>query len=204
MDLTLLMRGVVLGFSIAAPVGPIGILCIHRTLAEGCAAGIVSGLGAATADAFYGCVAAFGLVSVSSFLSGQRTALRLLGGVFLCYLGLRALVARPPETPSRAGTRGLLHAYASTVLLTLTNPMTILSFAALFSALGIAGDRASYASASSLVIGVFVGSASWWLVLSVLVGALRNRVSARAMRWANRGAGAAMIAFAALVFAGAL
>jgi threonine/homoserine/homoserine lactone efflux protein len=133
-----LLGGIILGFSIAAPVGPIGVLCIRRTLAEGRASGLVSGLGAATADAIYGCVAGFGLTFISSFLVNQQRWLHLVGGAFLCYLGIRTFLARPADQAALAQGSGLIGAYGSTFLLTLTNPMTILSFTAVFAALGVA------------------------------------------------------------------
>src|SRR5262245_23551445 len=172
MDASLLLRGLLIGFSIAAPVGPIGVLCIRRTLADGRLAGLVSGLGAATADAFYGCVAAFGLTAVSGFLISQQTWLRLFGGLFLCYLGIRTLLAAPAEKPAIATGRrpspgrGLLAAYTSTFALTVANPATILSFAAIFAGMGAGITSRSYASAALLVSGVFLGSALWWLLLS--------------------------------------
>jgi LysE type translocator len=124
----LFLRGLVIGFSIAAPVGPIGVLCIRRTLADGRAAGFFSGLGAATADALYGAVAAFGLTAISSVLIGQATWLRLGGGLFLCYLGIKTFLARPAAEATPARATGLIGAYVSTLLLTLANPTTILSF----------------------------------------------------------------------------
>ena len=139
MDISLFLRGLVIGFSIAAPVGPIGILCIRRTLADGRASGFLSGLGAATADALYGCVAGFGLTVVSAFLVDQRTWIQLIGGVFLLALGVRTLRSRPAERAAQASAgRGLAGSYLSTLLLTLTNPMTIISFAGIFAALGVA------------------------------------------------------------------
>jgi threonine/homoserine/homoserine lactone efflux protein len=198
-SLDFLIRGFALGFSIAAPVGPIGILCIRRTLAEGRASGLASGLGAATADALYGCVAAFGLVSVSAFLVGQQTWLRIAGGVFLSFLGLRAIASRPSDGAAALKRRGPLGAYVSTFALTLTNPMTIVSFAAVFAGVGVVGGDADYASAGSLVAGVFLGSAAWWLILSLVVGALRQRISPRVLRWVNVAAGAAMLGFGAWI-----
>lgn len=130
--LSVFLRGLLIGFSIAAPVGPIGLLCIRRTVADGRMVGFVSGLGAATADAFYGAVAGFGLTVVSGALVHGQTPLRLVGGAFLCYLGVRTFLARPAQTAAVAGRRGLLGAYASTLALTLTNPSTILSFVAIF------------------------------------------------------------------------
>ena len=166
MDYSLFLRGLVIGFSIAAPVGPIGVLCIRRTLANGRAAGLATGLGAATADGMYGCVAGFGLTFISSVLIDQQLWLRLFGGLFLCYLGIKTLLSRPAEQEAKAGGTGLLGSYASTFLLTVTNPMTILSFAAIFAGLGLANTSGSYASAVILVLGVFLGSATWWLLLS--------------------------------------
>ena len=137
MEIPFLFQGVLLGFSIAAPVGPIGVLCIRRTLAEGRLTGFVSGLGAATADAIYGLVAGFGLTFVSSLLVGGQFWMRLVGGAFLCYLGARTFLAKPAQRTASATGSGLLGAYASTLVLTLTNPMTIFSFAAVFAGLGV-------------------------------------------------------------------
>lgn len=184
-----------IGFSIAAPVGPIGVLCIRRTLAEGWANGLVSGLGAASADAIYGSIAGFGLAFISNFLVSQQVWLRLVGGVFLCYLGLKTLLARPAEQASTGKGKGLLAAYASTFFLTLTNPITIISFAAIFAGLGLAAARGNYGSAGVLVLGVFLGSAAWWLLLSSGVGILRARFNPDLLRWVNRISGAIIIAF---------
>lgn len=196
MDATFFFRGLLIGLSIAAPVGPIGVLCIRRTLAQGQAAGLVSGLGAATADALYGFIAAFGLTFISGFLIDQQTWLRLAGGLFLLYLGCKTLLAKPagPTAPTPAGGRGLLAAYTSTLFLTLTNPITILFFAGIFAGLGAAGSG-SYASAAILVLGVFAGSALWWLTLSGLVGLFRARFDARALRWVNRASGLVITGF---------
>jgi threonine/homoserine/homoserine lactone efflux protein len=185
MDIGTLLRGIVLGFSIAAPVGPIGVLCIRRTLAQGQLVGLVSGLGAATADALYGLVAAFGLTLVTSFLVAQLNWLRLIGGLFLLYLGIKTFLAEPAEQAASVAGEGLMGAYVSTLFLTLTNPMTILSFAAIFASLGIADTRGDYAAAGVLVVGVFTGSALWWLLLSGGVSLFRDRLSPSALRWAN-------------------
>lgn len=201
MDVSLLLRGLAVGFSIAAPVGPIGVLCIRRTLADGRAAGLVSGLGAATADAIYGSIAGFGLTFVSGFLLSQTGWLRLVGGAFLLYLGIRTLLSRPAERPAAASGTGLARAYASTFLLTLTNPATILSFVAVFAGLGLASAGGDYAAATLLVLGVFSGSALWWLLLSGGVSLFRARFDPRAMRWVNRLSGVVIATFglAALV-----
>jgi threonine/homoserine/homoserine lactone efflux protein len=190
-----LLKGIAIGFSIAAPVGPIGVLCIRRTLSEGRASGFVSGLGAATADAIYGCIAGFGLTFISSFLIGQQAWIRLFGGLFLCYLGISTLLASPAEEPASAGKSGIVSAYGSTLLLTLTNPLTILSFAAIFAGLGVADTSGDYGTAMTLVLGVFVGSGLWWLLLSGIAGALRTRFNTRALLWVNRISGIVILAF---------
>lgn len=204
MDLGLLVRGLIIGFSIAAPVGPIGILCIRRTLAEGRMAGLVSGLGAATADAVYGCIAGFGLTFLSSLLISQTLLLRLGGGIFLCYLGIQTFLAKPADKAATASGSGLPGAYLSTFALTITNPMTILAFAAIFAGLGLAGTDGSYGAAVLLVAGVFAGSALWWLLLSSGAGLLRAKLDGRGMVWINRISGAiitvsGLVALASLV-----
>ncbi|HLZ21816.1 MAG TPA: LysE family transporter [Ktedonobacterales bacterium] len=196
MPVSFLLRGLLIGFSIAAPVGPIGVLCIRRTLALGRLTGFVTGLGAATADFTYGCVAAFGLTAVSSFLLSARLWIHLLGGLFLAYLGVRTILSYPAERPAATGSAANLGgAYASTVVLTLTNPATILSFAAVFAGLGIASTSGSYGTASALVAGVFIGSVLWWLLLSSGVSALRSHFNARLLIWVNRVSGCILLAF---------
>jgi threonine/homoserine/homoserine lactone efflux protein len=194
------LTGLLIGISIAAPVGPIGVLCIRRTLAHGTMTGLASGLGAATADAAYGCVAAFGLTAVSGFLVRQQMALGIVGGGFLCYLGIRTFCSRPAAGSATPGGAGLLSAYASTVLLTLANPATILSFAAVFAGLGL-GRSADYGSAVRTVAGVFLGSACWWVILSGGVGMVRSRVADSWMRAINRVSGAVLFGFGLAAFA---
>ncbi|HOO88917.1 MAG TPA: LysE family transporter [Synergistales bacterium] len=186
MDLSILFRGVVIGFSIAAPVGPIGVLCIRRTLTEGRASGLVSGLGAASADAVYGCIAGFGLTFLSNFLVSRQTELRLAGGLFLLYLAVKTFFAQPAQKAAEVRGHGLLGAYLSTLFLTLTNPMTIISFAAIFAGLGLAEGSGNYISAGVLVLGVFAGSALWWLLLSGGFGLFREKFTASGLRWLNR------------------
>jgi threonine/homoserine/homoserine lactone efflux protein len=198
MDISFVLKGLLLGFSIAAPVGPIGVLCIRRTVVNGRAAGLVSGLGAATADALYGCVAGFGLTFVSNAILGLRVWLNLLGGLFLCYLGIRTFLSVPAEEAASLSDGGLGRSYLSTFLLTLTNPMTILSFAATFAGLGLAAGSTgftSYRASISLVLGVFAGSALWWLLLSSVVGLFRHRINVRASRWLNRVSGLILVGF---------
>jgi len=195
MDIIFLLKGLVIGFSIAAPVGPIGVLTIRRTLAQGRTSGLVSGLGAATADAVYGCIAGFGLTFISDLLVGQQTWLRLVGGVFLCYLGVKTMLAKPARQAASAEGNGLISDYASPFFLTLTNPMTIISFAAIFAGLGLAGTGGNYVSAIILVLGVFSGSALWWFLLSNGVGTLRGKFDQRRLQWVNRISGTIITGF---------
>jgi threonine/homoserine/homoserine lactone efflux protein len=214
MDFSFVLRGFILGFAIAAPVGPIGLLCIQRTLNQGHWMGLASGLGAATADAFYGAVAAFGLTLVSTFLIEQQFWLALAGGLFLCYLGVRTLLTAPAahaaqsETASvgalGVGASGLGRAYASTFLLTITNPLTILSFVAIFAGAGLATTGGDTAAAAWIVGGVFLGSAAWWLLLSGGVALLRAHISANVLLWVNRAAGAILVLFGVAALSRAL
>ena len=190
-----LLRGLLVGLSIAAPVGAIGVLCIRRTLAEGRVVGFATGLGAATADAVYGSVAAFGLTFVSNVLIGQQGWFRLIGGLFLCYLGVKTFRAAPAvQTVSLKGA-GLFGAYVSTFFLTLTNPLTVLSFVAVFAGLGVGSASQDYISAGALVLGVFLGSAMWWFVLSGGASLFQSSLGPDGLRWMNRISGVVIVCF---------
>ncbi len=204
MEPTLFLRGLVLGFTIAAAVGPISLLCIRRTLAEGRLVGLVSGMGVATADATYGAIAAFGLTAVTDLLVDWRRVLGIVGGAFLLWLAWRTFRSVPGEAGSNPtnGRRGLPAAYLSTLGLTLTNPMTILSFAALFVGLGVTGGDAS--GATSLTLGVFAGSAAWWVVLVSAVGALRSRLTPIGLRRVNVASGLIIGVFAVVALVSAV
>lgn len=196
-------KGVAIGFAIAAPVGPVGVLCIRRTLHFGRWVGLFSGLGAASADAAYGAVAGFGVSSVAAFLLEFEDWLRVLGGLFLLGLGARILTRAPagqaaPPTPVQPR---LIGAFTSCFLLTLTNPATILSFVAIFAGLGLVGLAGDYVAAAALVAGVFIGSAVWWLALSASVGLLHGRMNAATLPWINRISGSVILAFGAFALA---
>lgn len=190
-------KGILIGFAIAAPVGPIGLLCIQRTLARGRWSGVLSGLGAASADAVYGGIAGFGLASLANLLLAWQTPLQLLGGLFLLYLGWRTWQTPPAVEQARVRpTRaGLLGDYLSTLALTLTNPVTILAFLAIFAGLGLAAEGRDFAAAGALVLGVFVGSLLWWLLLAAGVGLLRGRLTPTALRGINRASGLLIAGF---------
>ena len=200
MSIDLFLKGLIIGFAIAAPVGPIGVLCMRRTLSDGRIAGFVSGLGAATADAFYGCVAGFGLTWISNFLIRQQFGFRLIGGVFLFYLGVKTFISKQPATETASKGNGLIGGYASTFFLTLTNPVTIISFSAVFAGLGLAEAGGDYLSAGLLVWGVFLGSAAWWLALSGGVAFFRDKFTERGLKWVNRIAGSVLTVFGLAAF----
>ncbi|HXP30284.1 MAG TPA: LysE family transporter [Stellaceae bacterium] len=175
MLLTTLLKGIVIGIVIALPVGPVGVLCVRRTLFEGPAFGIVSGLGAATADTIYAIVAGFGLTVVREEILAHEHWLGALGGVFLLYLGINALLRHQVPEAEPLGGEALLGAYASTFALTITNPITILAFAAIFAQLGVA-EGATLADIGALVLGVFLGSLLWWLGISFGFASVRHFV----------------------------
>lgn len=203
MALAFFIKGMAIGFLIAAPVGPIGVLCIRRSMTDGFRAGLATGMGAATADAAYGCVAGFGLTAVSDFLVTRQSVLELFGGMFLCYLGIRTFARHPAEEAANVGGGRLLTAYLSAVVLTLANPATILSFAAVFLGLGI-GAAPGYGRACALVLGVFTGSAMWWVILSSGVGWMGSRLWQGWTRSINRMSGAVLVIFGLCAVAQAL
>jgi threonine/homoserine/homoserine lactone efflux protein len=195
MEPVLFVKGFVIGFSIAAPVGPIGVLCIQRTVSGGHVQGLVTGLGAATADAIYGLIAAFGLTFISNFLVAQSAWFRPIGGVFLCYLGLRTFFRKLQQQAVPVANNTNFSAYGTTFFLTLTNPMTILFFAGIFAGLGIVSESVHYPSAALMVIGVFTGSGAWWLLLSGATGILRHKISEAKLAWTNKISGLVILAF---------
>jgi threonine/homoserine/homoserine lactone efflux protein len=202
MDPTFFTRGFVIGLTVAMAIGPMSVLTMRRTIAHGQLYGLVSGLGIATADATYGAVAAFGLTAVTAALVGARTALGLVGGVFLVWLAIRTLRARPAANAATTATEdrpGLPGAYLSTYGLTMTNPMTILSFAAIFAGFGLGGGRPL--DAVFLTVGVFLGSSLWWVALTTVVGGLRSRLTPAVLAWVNRVSGAVLLGFGVLAVA---
>jgi len=190
----LFLKGLAFGFILAATVGPMWVLCFRRTIEQGALAGFVSGMGIAVADGFYGAVAAFGLTAISGVLLKYSFWIGLVGGVFLLYLGVKTLLARPEMSAASASPTGLLPGFLSTLGLTLANPPTILAFAAIFAGLGLV--TSDYATAALVVLGVFAGSASWWLILAAGAGAMRGRIGPKLFRAINVVSGLSILAFA--------
>ena len=189
-------KGAVIGFSIAAPVGPVGLLCIRRSLYDGRLAGFVSGLGAATADSLYGLVAAFGLTAFTDLLFAHRTAIQCAGGLFLLYLGVQTLRARPTAVAIGRPATNLATAYFSTLAFTATSPITILAFVGIFAGLGLGTTSGQVFATLRLVLGVFLGSAAWWLILSSSASRLAGRLQSGGLRTLNLLAGSALLAIA--------
>lgn len=189
------------GLAIAAPVGPMGMLCIRRTLTGGPRAGLAIGFGIASGDAFYGLIAALGLVGISQFMLAYDRPLHLVAGLFLLYLGVRTLLQKPPaDAPNgdgklaQIGRAGALRAYASSLLLTLTNPQTVIMFAALFTTLA---PRGAFSSSIALttVSGVFCGSIAWWCFLVTVVSLARHAIGSKLRLAIDRLVGITLAAF---------
>jgi threonine/homoserine/homoserine lactone efflux protein len=191
-----LLKGLAFGFVLAASVGPMWVLCLRRTMARGALAGLASGMGIAVADGLYGAVAAFGLTAISGVLLGYRFWIGLAGAAFLVYLGTKILLAPPREARGEPPGGGLAGAFFSTLGLTLANPPTILAFAAIFAGLGLAAND-DYGAAALVVLGVFLGSAAWWVILATGVASLRGRAGPRLARAINAVSGACILGFAA-------
>ena len=190
MLLAFFLKGIVVGLVIAVPVGPVGVMCVRRTILEGKVSGFVSGIGAATADAVFGVIAGFGLTVVSDWLIGYQQWVRVVGG-YLLYVGGSAFAAEPPrELESESDPESLLRDFFSTFVLTVTNPITVLAFLGIFAAIGLSGTQATFGRASILVLGVWVGSLLWWLMLSVGMGHVRHSIEPRHLAWISRGSGA--------------
>jgi threonine/homoserine/homoserine lactone efflux protein len=202
MLLVFFAKGIVVGVVIAVPVGPVGVLCLRRTVFEGRLAGLMSGLGAATADAFFGVIAAFGLTFVSKWLFSYEDLLRVVGGGYLVYVGIRALITVPPDTSGEPrDPETLFRDFFSTFVLTITNPITILVFLGVFAALGLNGERATLLRAGVLVAGVWAGSFLWWLGLSLGIGMFRRAIGPRQMAWISRVSGAVLFLSGAVLLA---
>ncbi|MDF9761728.1 MULTISPECIES: LysE family translocator [Peribacillus] len=199
-----LLKGLIIGFSIAAPVGPIGILCIRRTLENGRFVGFMSGLGAATADGLYGLIACLSLTVITNYLINQQLWFQLIGGIFLGYLGVKTYISKPSNILTKSKNEQNIKAYISTFFLTITNPVTILSFIALFSGLGIANSEIDLMAKLILVLGVFLGSILWWLFLSIVVSLLKNRINAYSLIIINKTSGLILLLFSLWSFYGVL
>jgi threonine/homoserine/homoserine lactone efflux protein len=199
------LKGMAIGFAMTVPIGPIGIMCIRKTLVEGHPRGLIVGLGAATADSLYGGAAALGLTFVSDAIASQHFWMCLVGGGVLMFLGIRTLRATHKEPLILINNKGLMRSYLSAFVIALSNPATIFAFIAIFAAFGL-GHRLVVISACALVLGVFTGSVLWFLTLGYIATLFREKLGAGGLRWVNRAAGILIIlsgiaAFVSLILA---
>ncbi len=194
----LFLKGIFIGFIIAAPVGPIGILCIRRTLSGSYTLGLFTGLGAAFADTFYGAVAGFSLASIADFIHHNNFYLRFFGGILVGWIGFSIFRSPPRQNKPEEGTKDtLFHGFTSAFLLTVSNPLTLIVFAAVFAAMGVSPLNDSLFHASVLVTGVFVGASAWWLSLSTAVHLMHHKLSDQQLIWINRSSGVMLVGFSA-------
>jgi threonine/homoserine/homoserine lactone efflux protein len=197
--LELILRGLAAGFIIAAPVGPVNVLCISRTISKGWKSGLLSGLGAAAADTFYGCIAGFSITFVIQFLVKEQFWIRLIGAILLVSIGASYYFKDPQPLKLEERASNAESDFISTFLLTLTNPTTVMSFMAVLAALGM-GEKRPIGLSLLLVAGIFCGSTMWWVILVGVVNRARDRFNDRAMFWINRIAGIAIGGFGVLAF----
>ncbi len=189
------VKGILLGLALAVPVGPIGILCIRRSIAFGQMQGLLTGLGAATADAFYGAVAAFGFTTFSTLLLKFQNQVECFGGIFLGYIAAGMLRKSKPDTEGcEVAPSSIAQCFISTVVITISNPATLLAFLAVYTALHLTGDG-TYANAAAIILGVFTGSALWWLFLSWVTSRFRSVMSMKALQRVNLVSGGLLLAF---------
>jgi threonine/homoserine/homoserine lactone efflux protein len=194
MLLAFFLKGILVGLVIAVPVGPVGIRCVRRTIFEGKLVGLVSGFGAATADAVFGIIAGFGITAVADWLLGYQEWLRGIGGCVLVLIGGNNLRAKPQaQLDSPPDPESLSWDFVSTFLLTLANPVTIFAFAGIFAAIGLSGAKATLDRAAILVLGVWVGSLLWWLALSFGLASFARLLEARHLAWVNRASGGILL-----------
>lgn len=198
MSIELLFKGLMIGFSIAMPVGPIGLLCIRNVLTFGMFCGLITGLGAASADAIYGALAGFGVTTISSFLENYGAYLQIFGAIFLCYLGISTFFGGAPSTESKELGLTNSRAFLATFILTLTNPMTIISFAGVYAGLGIGHESSSVNHALITTLGVFLGSIAWWFILSLSTSIFRDKFTAKSSIWLNKISGSILFGFGSL------
>jgi threonine/homoserine/homoserine lactone efflux protein len=203
MDASIFIKGLIIGFAMAVPIGPLGVLCIRKTLTEGRARGLIIGLGAASADALYSTIAAFGLTFISDVIESHQLWVRLFGGLLLLVLGIRTLLAKRTDPLILFDSKGLWGAFVSSFLIAVTNPLTIFAFIAVFAAFGLA-HALSIVSASLLVIGVFAGSGLWFLTLGSVARLFHKRLNAGGLLWVNRIAGILIIFSGIVVFVGVI
>ncbi|MFA6066331.1 MAG: LysE family transporter [Candidatus Babeliaceae bacterium] len=200
MNLPIFIQGIIIGISLAAPIGPLSIICIRRSLTDRFMASVAVALGAATADALFGFIAIFGVTTISAFLMHHNALLRFVGGLFLGYLGITTLQRTSVTTTSGNKSQFLITIYLSTFILTLTNPLTIVAFGALFTVFGITELVNNYTTALPLISGIFCGSATWFIFLSTFIHLFKNNWKPGTLTLINKISGIGLIVFACIAF----
>lgn len=195
MEIFYIIQGMLIGVVVSVPVGPLGLLCINRSLMLGAVAGLASGMGVATADALAAGIAALGISLVSDFLLAYQFLLRLVGGIFLCVLGYRIFRTEAASNLPALSPNGLLSAYATTFFLTFTNPVTILSFIAIYAGWHVPSLHGHYLAALFLMAGVFLGSALWWVILFAGLTLFKLELSSGFVGWVHRLSGVVIVGF---------
>jgi threonine/homoserine/homoserine lactone efflux protein len=186
------VKGLIIGFALAAPVGPVAAIVVQRTTNRGLRAGLLSGLGSSSADLFYGTAAAFGASFVTEFFLEHGTWLQRIGGAILVVLGIRLFLSRPPRerVSTGPGTGGSpMRDFLSTFLLTFTNPMTFLAFTAILATMGLGASRHESILTAELIAGLSAGALLWWWVLAISVHAFRHKFTYSKLVWVNRATG---------------
>lgn len=199
MEINNLVNGIIIGFSASVPLGPIGVLCIQKTINKGRLSGFISGLGAATSDMVYAIIAGFGLSFVTAFIIEQQLYLRIAAGIILFYLGFRIFFSNPGREmrkQARKKGRGLAGDFISLFLLTFSNPLTVFFFLGAFAAFGVVKGESSFLSILILTVGVFLGAAFWWSILTTIVNIFRKKFRLKSIWWINKIAGIIVIGFA--------
>ena len=196
-----LLNGIVIGFSASVPLGPIGVLCIQKTINKGRLSGFFSGLGAATADTIYAVISGFGLTIISNFIINQQTYLKIFGSFVLLYLGIKIFLTNPGiQIRKQSKDKRLFHDFLSIFLLTISNPITLFVFAAVFTGFGIVESKSGFGSIAELVTGVLFGATLWWTILTTLISVFRNRIRLRNLLWINKISGVLIIGFGIFAF----
>ncbi len=204
MEIGFFLKGVIIGVILATPLGPVGTLCVQRTFTEGKLHGLISGLGATVADVIFGSIAAFGLTMVSNFFAVHQVWIRLIGGFFILFLAVRIFLLKPRMSLDVVGNSNLIRAFASAFVITITNPITIITLAVMFAGLGLVSEEAQYASATIMIFGVFVGSSLVWLSIWGISVIFRNKFNPSKLYLVNKVAGIIIFAFGILTLASLL
>lgn len=201
MDFNIILQGIIVGIAVSAPLGPIGVLCIQRTLNKGYASGVVSGIGASTADIIYAIIAGFSITFISDFLIEQQNIIRIIGGIFLTFIGIKIYFSNPIKQIRAQRTQGnkFFSDFITSFLITISNPITILAFGLIFSSFNMIESNENSTNISILIASVFAGALIWWLLLITIISLFKSKIRLRNLFWINKVTGVLIVIFALLV-----